>query len=134
MMILRGEKGGDTEVEVGAETVSDATGGTEGVGAVITTGTETRTDPESGIGIEMSADIAAVVTRMTPAKGVIDGEEIGAGTADDQGQETIADAAQAPGPVDETKGPKLKLYDTHSQQHKRQGRKRFILPEFFVQN
>lgn len=122
MMILRGGKGGDTEVEVEAETASVATGGTEGVGAVITTETETRIDPESGIGIEMSADIVAVVTRMRPTKEVIDDEEMGAGTADDQGQETIADAVQAPGPVDETKGPRLKLYDTHSQQHKRQKR------------
>ena len=71
MMILRGEKGDDTGVEVGAETVSVAAGGTEGVGVVITTGTETRTDLESGIGIEMSADIAAVVTKMMRAKGVI---------------------------------------------------------------
>jgi hypothetical protein len=92
-MILRGGKGGDTEVEVGAETASVATGGTEGVGVVITTGTETRTDRESEIGIEMSVDIAAVVTKTTRAKGVIDDEEIGAGTADDRGQETIADAA-----------------------------------------
>lgn len=118
MMILRGEKGGDTGVEVEAETVNVATGGTEGVGAVITTGTETTTDPESGIGIEMSADIAAVVIKMTRAKGVIDDEEIGAGTADDQGQETIADAAPAPGPVDETKGPRLKFLERdHSNRH-----------------
>ncbi|KAL6360490.1 hypothetical protein LRP88_06196 [Fusarium phalaenopsidis] len=106
-----GPASGPPEVEVGAETASVATGGTEGVGAVIMTGTETRTDPESGIGIEMSADIAAVVTKMTRAKGVIDDEEIGVGTADDQGQETIADAAQAPGPVDETKGPRLKFLE-----------------------
>ncbi|KAL2676980.1 hypothetical protein Neosp_010747 [[Neocosmospora] mangrovei] len=104
MMILRDEKGGDIEVEVGAETASVVTGGTEGVGAVITTGAETRTDRESGIEIEMSADTAAAATRMRPTKGVIDDEEMGAGTADDQGQETIADAAQAPGPVDETEG------------------------------
>lgn len=118
MMILRGGKGGDIEVEVGAETASVVTGGTEGVGAVITTGAETRTDRESGIEIEMSADIAAAATRMRPTKGVIDDEEMGAGTVDDQGQETIAGAVQAPGPVDETKGSRLKFLERgHSSRH-----------------
>lgn len=124
-MILRDGKGGDTEV--GAETVNAATGDTEGVGAETTTETETRTglgnaietemrtDLENGIGIETTAGIAAVVVRMMPTKGVIDDEEIEAGTDGDQDRGTVAGAVQAQGPVDKTKGPRLKFIDASTQ-------------------